>query len=98
MSTTKDTTYSQKSDFHQIQSDTQRRAAIQVLQNTASEIMLEELAERVSTIHSPGFPVEKTEIRLHHVHLPMLSDAGLVAYDRAESEVSPIDSTDDLLT
>jgi hypothetical protein len=91
-------TSSETSDFHRLRSNAQRRTVIELLQDRSQDITVTELAKQVTTLHAPQAPVRDVVIRLHHVHFPMLSDAGLIEYDSEAKSVSPIDATSDLLT
>lgn len=60
-----------------------RRAALLTLRNLEEPIEVDRLAEEVSAATEDDRSVA---INLHHLHLPRLSDAGLVDYDRANQK------------
>ncbi len=79
---------------HRLLADGQRRFVIESLRTASGgvETTLDELtdhlvraAERTDTEHVDG--QRDLRCRLHHVHLPMLSDAGLLEYDAEAKRV-----------
>jgi len=64
-----------------------RRKTIQVLEDECGTTLdREELAQRVATVEAPGDAptdrlVRRVELSLHHKHLPMLDEHGVVDYD-----------------
>jgi DNA-binding transcriptional ArsR family regulator len=91
-------TSDEKSDYYRLRSDRQRRTTLQVLSDTSQDITVAELAMRVSRRLPTETPTDRIEIRLHHVHLPMLADAGVVDYDRESKRVSLEEAVSGLLT
>jgi hypothetical protein len=73
--------------------DEQRRTLVSVLAGQTSPVTLTELATTLGAREpSPdGEPdTHRTiEIRLHHVHLPLLAEVGVIDYDQAEQRVEP---------
>ncbi|WP_262177241.1 DUF7344 domain-containing protein [Haloarcula laminariae] len=81
---------------HRLLADGQRRLVIESLDTATGgvdttlediAVHLEREAERTGD-ESVGCPAA-LRCRLHHVHLPMLDDLGLLAYDAATKRVSP---------
>lgn len=69
--------------------DEDRRSVLAYLQD-AGEATVEELSTAVDERASDprgGTHGRDALVRLHHVHLPKLSDAGLVEYDRTSGQV-----------
>ncbi|WP_254536245.1 DUF7344 domain-containing protein [Halomarina litorea] len=78
-------------DVYRLLADEQRRALLAVLLERDGEMTLDDLrsrlADRVSDERNAG-------IRLHHVHLPKLEDAGLLTYDPETHVVTPTETAD----
>jgi len=76
-----------ESKRYRILADSTRRAVLGVLGRTAPPADLEALASQTAVVrYSSDEPSEgvvaRTELVLHHNHLPRLADAGLIEYDR----------------
>jgi hypothetical protein len=72
-----------------------RRTVVRVLLNHGGTATLNEITTGV--IESmPTLDRSDVEIRLHHVTLPMLAEAGIVDWDRGGTSVSLSDDTDRL--
>lgn len=68
--------------------DDHRRYVIEYLSETDGEVAsLNELVDYVATHCSDAFGPEEVAIRLHHVCLPKLDDAGLLEYDSRSETV-----------
>ena len=71
-----------------------RRLVIDILAETTEPVGLEELAEGVVTREdvapSSDDAKERVAISLHHVHLPKLSDAGVLDYDPEKHRIEPV--------
>lgn len=71
------------------------REVVQVLRAHNDAITVTELAKRVATTESASTAdasaVDSVRIRLHHVDLPKLADAGLLDWDKEAGEVFPTD-------
>lgn len=81
-------------------SNERRRHVLHVLADVRTCISLEELTDRVaaSEYDIPIARIPETvradiEATLHHVHLPRLSDVGVVTYDVTERRVTEAGST-----
>ncbi|MFW5911105.1 MAG: DUF7344 domain-containing protein [Halolamina sp.] len=87
--------------FYRALASTERRRLLQYLldgeERTVDEIATVLVGWEVSESGTIGGPEDRnrTLLGLHHVHLPMLDDAGLVAYDRDRGTVriEPLDPT-----
>ncbi|MFA9418434.1 ArsR family transcriptional regulator [Natrinema sp. HArc-T2] len=67
--------------------DASRRRVVASLKNCEDNwIHREQLAQRLSEPHEDG-AVSSWERDLHHVHLPLLEDVGLIEYDRQAGTV-----------
>jgi predicted transcriptional regulator len=76
--------------YYRLLSDENRRLVLATLAETGPTTLLA-LAEAVSNGKSVPQSVDETAVKLHHVHLPMLDDAGVIAYDAAGKHVDPIE-------
>ncbi|MFC6823527.1 DUF7344 domain-containing protein [Halopelagius fulvigenes] len=74
----------------------QRRAIVEILaeENRSHQVRLlagwtaaEERGVPLDAL--PEEAVERMEVKLHHVHLPKLDEAGIVEYDAEENRVAP---------
>ena len=79
---------------HRLLADEQRRFVIETLKTARSgvETTLEELATHVESVAqrtggSEDPDCRSLRCRLHHVHLPMLDDVGLLEYDPKTKQV-----------
>ncbi len=72
-----------------------RRLALDLLAETETTAHLEEfaagIAAREATAPTDGDAIEHVAISLHHVHLPVLSDAGVLDYDPERHVIEPAD-------
>lgn len=74
------------SERHRLLADDRRRAVLAVLDAHGSAVPFEELAAAVEA-HERGGHVaadeasDRVRIALHHVHLPMLDEAGVLSYE-----------------
>lgn len=73
--------------------DERRRVLVGVLAEQSSPVTLSEVATtlgaRLKRRHGETDAHRTLEVRLHHVHLPLLADVGVVDYDPAENRVEP---------
>ena len=79
------------SDAYRLLSAQRRRLAIATLESRDVPVPLEDLATEITRREAAdGLSPETTErvaVDLHHCHLPMLADAGVVDYDSAAGRV-----------
>lgn len=81
---------------HRLLADDCRRRALTVLDGIETPVSIEELARQVAddgpTPDGTGPQVDDgTVLSFHHVHLPMLAEAGVVAYDPETMTVETLD-------
>ncbi|MFC7068640.1 DUF7344 domain-containing protein [Halobaculum lipolyticum] len=79
------------SELYALLASDRRRAVMAVVENRCRSLGLEQLAANVAEAlegeeFDPG-ALRSLAIELHHVHLPKLSDAGLLDYDPAANWV-----------
>jgi len=88
-----------QSEYNRVVRDEHRRRVIGVLRDRGTPIDLEELATAVAGRRSGAGAVDADglSVSLHHVHLPMLDDAGFVDYDPETQEVDVHRDAIDLL-
>lgn len=91
-----------ESHRHRLLASTQRRLAIDVLADRSEPIGVTELAASIAsrtdeTAGGAATEERRTAVRLHHCHLPMLDDAGLLDYDPTTGRVDPSESSLDRL-
>lgn len=77
-----------------------RRVVLDVLAGRSTPVDLEELATDVATREIDGETprvdvVEQVAIALHHNHLPMLTDLGVLEYVPAARRIEPLSVTGD---
>ena len=87
---------------HRLLAARQRRVVLELLADRTTAVGLEELAASVAERETPGQTATSTETQrvmtgLHHVHLPMLDDVGVVDYDPAANRVEAWRFPDQLL-
>lgn len=76
----------------QLLASERRRTALSALRDRRGEpvpvdLLVDLVAERERPPPGPASHRELVEIDLHHVHLPRLADAGVIAYDPVEETV-----------
>lgn len=74
--------------------DERRRVAISVLDERTTSLQLRELAADVAGRETTGDRVtedvvERVSVALHHVHLPKLSELGVISYEPESRRVRP---------
>lgn len=81
------------SERFRVLADFRRRHVLDVLEDADEPCGLDGLATAIEAREVRTADADDVRITLHHVHLPMLDDAGLVEYDPAtgtvESATSP---------
>ena len=82
-----------ESERHRLLADERRQVVLDVLPEETSELALEELATAVleQGPTDPGDePTSRKEVAvsLHHVHLPILADVGVLDYDAENHRVA----------
>ncbi|AGN01947.1 hypothetical protein L593_10010 [Salinarchaeum sp. Harcht-Bsk1] len=79
-------------DRHRLLAAERRRVALEVLTDWTEPVDLESLAAAVATregddVGADGTNVEHVAITLHHAHLPMMADFGVIRYDSEATRV-----------
>jgi hypothetical protein len=77
---------------HRLLAAGRRRIILTILPNQSPPIHLQTLAEKVAKRESDGETVEEDTSKrvmetLHHTHLPMMEDLGLLRYDSETNHV-----------
>ncbi|WP_232700499.1 DUF7344 domain-containing protein [Halobacterium wangiae] len=87
-------------DQYRLLANERRRVTVDVLADQSSPLTLGELATAVDARENDlGSERQRVlEVRLHHVHLPMLADAGVLDYDPETNRVEPRASRLEALT
>lgn len=85
------------SDRHRLFAAEQRRIALELLEEADLPVALEELATAITDRETElgtreadapdAGDAERVAISLHHVHLPLMADLGVVDYDAASRRV-----------
>lgn len=73
--------------YHRILADEKRRIVIEVL-NEQPAISLDGLAEEIAS--RTGESAETVKIPLHHNHVPLLDDVGVLDYERDRGRVTAV--------
>lgn len=78
-------------DDYEVLADSRRQSVTRVLTRQATPIQLAPLAAAVATLEEAPDETAQNTIRLelHHKHLPMMEDAGILTYDAEEKRVIP---------
>jgi len=87
---------------HRLLAAQQRRIVLELLADRTAPVDLEDLASSVAERTADGPTATSTDTRqtvtnLHHAHLPMLDDAGVVDYAPEENRVEAWEFADQLL-
>lgn len=87
-----------RGDYSAVLANDHRRAVVEILAEENRSLSLRLLAgwtaaetERVPLDALPEQSIDRTEVRLHHAHLPKLDAMDIVDYDPEEGQVSPGD-------
>ena len=88
------TTGISEGEYHRLLSSERRRVALEVFDSWGAPYELGELAAAVASMEADdGEPddahVEEAAVMLHHVHLPMLSEIGVIEYDEEATRIVP---------
>lgn len=83
-----------ESDRHRLLADERRRVILELLEECDTSLSLAELVAdidaRVSDeIGANDGSTDDIQIMLHHVHLPMMADLGVVNYDAETNRIDP---------
>lgn len=81
-----------KSDRHKLLAAKHRRVALDILNERSSPVDLQELAAAIARHEANGDAVdeqtiERVAIALHHKHLPLMGEFGVIDYDVATTVV-----------
>ncbi|WP_372480912.1 hypothetical protein ACAH01_16085 (plasmid) [Halomicrobium sp. HM KBTZ05] len=95
--TASQSTETSATDYYRLRSNRQRHVTITVLRERSSSVSIDALARQVSERLPAEKTVERVKVRLHHVDVPLLADAGVVAYDREAGTVQVSEPVSDLL-
>jgi hypothetical protein len=85
-------TESSDADLHRLLADKRRRVTLQMLSELTPLVDLDDLAALVAFQETEGLVFDdeleaSVAITLHHVHLPMMHDLGIIEYDPEEARV-----------
>lgn len=83
-----------ESERYRLLADEQRQVVLAVLAERTAPLALPELVTEVKERETTGMGVEsdareKIRIALHHMHLPMMDDMGVVDYDPETQRIEP---------
>ena len=86
-----------QSDRHRLLASDRRRVTLDVLADRTSPVALEDLAAAVHDreVDSGRFGTDPDEVAmaLHHTHLPLLTDAGVLEYVPSSNRVEAVHAT-----
>lgn len=80
------------SDAYRVLSSQRRRLALEALESRDLPLSLDDLATGIARLEGDNDgvapePTERITVDLHHCHLPMLADVGIIDYDAATGHV-----------
>lgn len=80
-------------DRHRVLTEPRRRRTLDVLATAGTPVGLDSLAEAVAVAESDGGTVQRRAVdrvalTLHHCHLPLMADVGVVDYDTGAKQVT----------
>lgn len=83
-----------ESDRHRLLADERRRIILELLEERETSLSLAELvadidARESDEIGANDSSADEIQIMLHHVHLPMMADLGVVDYDAETNYIDP---------
>lgn len=84
-------------DRYRLLADDRRRTVIEILADQHIPLTLTELATAVEAREDTDQSPTEIRIALHHKHLPMMDEGGLVHYNAETHKVTPLESDPDLL-
>jgi len=90
-------TENRATDYYRLRSNRQRRATIEVLSERRGRLSIDELATAVAERTPTEITTDRAKIRLHHVDLPLLVEAGIAEYEREDGTVRVVEPVADLL-
>jgi hypothetical protein len=81
-----------ETEYHRLLADTDRRTVLDVLGAQSTPIDLHELGRAVATEkgesgESERDAIEHARVALHHIHLPLMDDLGVIEYDQESRRV-----------
>ena len=78
-------------EYFRVLADERRRALVDVLRDRTEPLSVADLAAAVRPRSDGGLPTDDEHFRitLHHTHLPLLDDVGIVDYDVEAKMVRP---------
>lgn len=81
-------------EIHRVLANARRRRTLRCLERVAESVSLDRLARHVSTMEGPVGDDHRPEqgsvrVALHHAHLPLLADVGLIEYDAETERIHP---------
>lgn len=76
------------SDQHRLLANERRRLLLEVLETRETATSLDSVAEDIATREGDESSTSRVALSLHHVHLPMLSQTGIIDYDPDAHEIS----------
>lgn len=78
-----------ESEQHRLLADERRQVVVESLPERGTELPLEELAASVLELEGDGTATrDEVAVSLHHVHLPVLDDLGVLDYDADSHRVA----------
>lgn len=89
-----------ESEWHQLLTSKRRRLALDFLTDRTAPVDLEELVAEIATREDDVDATDEEAIKrvmlsLHHVHLPMAAELGVIDYDRDAGRVEACPSNPD---
>lgn len=91
-----------RNEHHRLLANEQRRAVLRRLSEysaaTVSKLAIDIVVEADDMERADASARDAVEAQLHHLHLPMLDDAGLVDYDTEANRVTRIAGVSDFPT
>jgi len=84
-------------DAYRFLASTRRKLVLQVLERRAPPVDLDGLADAVAHLERDESSVDadaihRVTVNLHHVHLPMMDELGILTYDASDNRVTAVHS------